>query len=338
MTAKELAKELGISAATLSLVLNGKPGISDKTRANVLDKLKEMGYTNLIKHDPNALPNKTLGFVIFKNSGKILGEHAFYPEVLDSVETAARKCGYNLNIITIERKEAEKQIQYILDANCIGYIIFATEMEGDEIQNFQDLGLPFVLLDNYYNDKDINSVTVNNEQCTYLAVQYLISQGHRNIGYLRSGLSFRSFQEREMWSDIALQHFGINDMRNYTYTVGYPIDSACQGILKATEQLKAPDAPTAFLADNDLVAIGAMRGMQQLGYAIPEDFSFIGIADRPISSLIEPKLTTIRVPKERFGAEAVSQLVQQLDQPCTSYVKVAVNGELVIRDSVKSLI
>ena len=95
---------------------------------------------------------------------------------------------------------------------------------------------------------------------------------------------------------------------------------------------------TAFLADNDLVAIGAMRGMQQLGYAIPEDFSFIGIADRPISSLIEPKLTTIRVPKERFGAEAVSQLVQQLDQPCTSYVKVAVNGELVIRDSVKSLI
>ena len=67
-----------------------------------------MGYTNLIKHDPNALPNKTLGFVIFKNSGKILGEHAFYPEVLDSVETAARKCGYNLNIITIERKEAEK--------------------------------------------------------------------------------------------------------------------------------------------------------------------------------------------------------------------------------------
>ena len=127
------------------------------------------------------------------------------------------------------------------------------------------------------------------------------------------------------------------DMEKFTYTIGYPIDQAAEGILPVLKKHKKSELPTAFLADNDLVAIGAMQGMKEFGYQLPDDFSFVGNADRPISSLVEPKLTTIRVPQERFGSEAVFQLIQQLQNQETSFTRVEINGELIVRDSVKDI-
>ncbi|MDO4279911.1 MAG: LacI family DNA-binding transcriptional regulator [Lachnoclostridium edouardi] len=336
--AKELAQQLGVSAATLSLVLNRKPGISDKTREKIIKELQNLGYGYLIKNPQSeAQLQKTIGFVIYKNDGKMLGLNSFYPLILDGVESTARKYGYNLVIINLERADIENQIRYITDANCVGYVIFATEMKNNEIDYFENLGLPFVLLDNYYNDRRINTVKVNNEQCCYLAVKHLVEMGHQRIGYLSSGLSINSFLERRKFSMEALISFGITDMDKYTYNIGYPIDQSAEGILPILKKYKKSQLPTAFLADNDLVAIGAMQGMKHFGYQLPDDFSFIGNADRPISSLIEPRLTTIRVPQERFGAEAIFQLIQQLQNQESSFTRVEINGELVVRESVKNI-
>lgn len=336
--AKELAQQLGVSAATLSLVINGKPGISDKTREKIVKEMQDLGYGHLVKNIcPDGQAQKTIGFVIYKNDGKMLGLNSFYPLILDGVESTARKHGYNLVIINLERAELEQQIHYITDANCVGYVIFATEMQEDEVDYFETLGLPFVLLDNYFNNRMLNTVKVNNEQGCYLAVKHLVDMGHRKIGYLSSGLPIQSFRERRKFSKEALASFGIMEMDQFTYTVGYPIDHASQGILPILKHHKKSDLPTAFLTDNDLVAIGAMQGMKESGYLIPHDFSFVGNADRPISSLVEPKLTTIRVPQERFGSEAVFQLIQQLQNQEKSFTRVEINGELVVRDSVRNL-
>ncbi|MCH1948864.1 LacI family transcriptional regulator [Enterocloster sp. OA13] len=336
--AKELAQQLGVSAATLSLVMNGKPGISDKTREKIIKEMNNLGYGYLVKnpHNEPQIQN-TIGFVIYKNDGKMLGLNSFYPLILDGVESTARKYGYNLVIINLERADIEQQIHYITDANCVGYVIFATEMQDNEIDYFENLGLPFVLLDNYYNGRMINTVKVNNEQGCYLAAKYLIDMGHRRIGYLSSGLPINSFIERRNFSKRALASFGIMDMEKFTYTIGYPIDQAAEGILPVLKKHKKSELPTAFLVDNDLVAIGAMQGMKEFGYQLPDDFSFVGNADRPISSLVEPKLTTIRVPQERFGSEAVFQLIQQLQNQETSFTRVEINGELIVRDSVKDI-
>ena len=144
--AKDIAKELGISTATLSLVVNGKPGISKKTREHVISELKRLGYENIIKSEQTETQvqteqplSRTIGFIIYKNGGEMLGLNSFYPLILDGVEQTARKFGYNLTVMNMERTLLQEQIHYITDSNCIGYVIFATEMQGDEIKYFEKL-------------------------------------------------------------------------------------------------------------------------------------------------------------------------------------------------------
>lgn len=336
--AADLAREIGVSKATISLVLNGKPGISDKTRERVLRQIKELGYGYLLQSQQEiAEESNTIGFVIYKNNGALLGMNSFFPLILDGIELTARQHGYNLVVITIDRMEIDSQIKYIRDSNCAGYVIFATEMQEDEVGCFEELGIPFVLFDNYFIDKSINSVKVNNEQGTYAAVSHLYTRGHRKIGYLSSGLNINSFIERRKCAFAAMKHLGLEDQEQYCYEIGYPHENADIGMEAVLTRIHNSDLPTAFLSDNDLVAVGAMQAMKRLGFRIPDDFSVIGYDDRPICTLVEPKLTTIQLPRERFGAEAVEQLIHTMQKAEKSYTKVEVNGLLIERDTVKQV-
>lgn len=341
--AKDIAKQLGISEATMSLVVNGKPGISKKTRARVIQQLNELGYGYFIQNqntDPASVPGgsvpdkkKTIGFVLYKSNGALLGMNSFFPLILDGLENTAREHGYSLVVINMEKNSISEQIRYIKDANCTGYVIFATEMQETDIEYFEALGLPYVILDNYFVGRDINSVKVNNQQGTYRLVQYLYEMGHRKIGYLGSGLSINSFEERRLYAFQAMEFFGIKNPQQYYYIIGYPHEKATEGMQQILNRIPKKDLPTAFLADNDLVAIGGMLAARRFGYQIPEDFSFVGYDDRPICTLSDPQLTTLQLPRGRFGSEAVYQLIHMI-QNHSSTVKVEINGKLIERASV----
>lgn len=332
--AKDIAKQLGVSEATFSLVINGKPGISAKTREKVLSGIRSLGYDYLIQSPPaNGPGSRVIGFVLYKNHGELLGANSFFPLILDGIESAARNAGYSLAIINIERSHIQEQISYITDAQCSGFVIFATEMQYGELEYFKKLGLPFVIFDNYFVDQNINSVKVNNQQGTYLLVKYLYELGHRKIGYLSSGLSINSFIERQQCALTAMKNLGINKPEQYIYSIGYPHESAEQGMAQILQAHSPGTLPTAFLADNDLVSVGAIRAVKKAGFRIPEDFSFAGFDDRPICTIVDPKLTTLRLPRERFGSEAVTQLINMMKDPFSSCIKVEINGTLVERES-----
>lgn len=349
--AKDLAKQIGVSEATLSLVLNRKPGISQKTRARVERKVKELGYTDMLlpentvhstsRHSAqhsiagSQMNNKHLSFVLFKDNGKLLGMNSFFPLILDGIETTARKHGYSITIINMDKISMASDLQYIRESGTAGFVVFATELHEASVIDFKNLKLPFVIFDNYFLDQEVFSVKVNNEQGTYLSVKYLYETGHRKIGYLQSGLDINSFKERQKSALNAMQLFGLSQSEKYFYTIGYANEHAEKGMDALLSNTDIKKLPTAFLADNDLVAIGAMQSLKKHGYRIPEDFSIIGYDDRPICSLIDPKLTTIQLPRHRFGATAVELLIQQLENPeNTDVISVEVNGKLIIRNTV----
>ncbi len=339
--AKDLAKQIGVSEATLSLVINGKPGISAKTRSRVEEQIRSLGYSHMLREDSAPTidsATRTLSFVLYKDNGKLLGANSFFPLILDGIETTARKNGYTVNIINIEKNLVDQQISYIQDSACAGFVIFATELHHEDIARFDSLSIPYVIFDNYFNDLDINSVKVNNEQGTYLAVRHLYNMGHRKIGYLSSGLDINSFHERQRSALEAMRYFGLEECEQYVFTVGYANENAETGMDEIFRRFSKEELPTAFLADNDLVSIGAMQSAKKNGYRIPDDFSFIGYDDRPICTLVEPKLSTIQLPRERFGAEAVKILIELIEERKDSYVTVQINGKLIRRDSVKQII
>lgn len=339
MKAKEVAEILGISQATLSLVVNNRPGISAHTRQKVLSELKARGFDYLINETSEETEaegtggnSKVIAFVNYRVNGELLEFDSFFPLIINNLERRARKYGYNLSYINVSRFDIENGICNIKASECSGYVIFATEMKEQDMQPFLNLKIPFVLLDNRFNGQDINVVKVNNEQGTYIGVEHLWKKGHRKMGYLRSGVDIDSFDERCMFALKAMHEFGAENPEKYLYTIGYPMEPAYEGMKKLLE--RNPELPTAFMVDNDLVAAGAMKALKEAGYRVPEDVSFVGFDDRPICFLMEPQLTTVQLPREYFGAEAVEILIRMLNGETDINLKVEVNSKLIERESV----
>ncbi|MBR2188331.1 MAG: LacI family DNA-binding transcriptional regulator [Eubacterium sp.] len=338
MKSKELAREIGVSEATMSLVLNGKPGISTKTREKVLRRVTELGFGHMIQNvREEETSGQVVGFVNYKNNGELLGLNSFFPLILDGIEDAAREGGYNLTIINIDREHADQQIEFIEGANCIGYVLFATEMQEEDLTPFLKLGKPFVLLDNQFFSETIDTVKINNGQGIHLSVRYLREMGHSRIGYLTSGLPIKSFQERRKRAMEVLREYEAKTPEAYVYDVGYPYEKAEGGMEKILRTTPKDMLPTAFLTDNDLVAVGAIRAIERLGYRVPEDFSVIGYDDRPICSMITPKLTTVQVPRDAFGRMAMVELLRKIRGEKHYSVTIQLNGTLIPRESVRKL-
>lgn len=340
LRAKDIAEMIGVSQATLSLVINNKPGISAKTKEKVIQALKDRGLDYLLiqekadgsKNDDGGKQLRNIGFVIYTIQGELLGYNSFFPFIMQGVEARARRHGYNVLFIKVRKEHAKEDLQHILDANCIGCVVFATEMHSEDSRAFQELSIPVILLDNYFSDQRLNAVKLNNVQGTYLAVKYLMDCGHREIGYLRSGLEIDSFDERYQAALNAMRQFGITEPEAYVYEIGYRPEKAKEAMTALLK--KKVKMPTAFLADNDVVAASAMTACINAGLHVPEDISFVGFDDRPECILCNPPLTTIKISRQYFGAEAVELLVRVLNGEPGLFVKMEIGTELVERESV----
>lgn len=307
-------------------------------------KLDELGYAYMMQPLPSIAPEHsgtapfntghTISFVLYKDNGNLLGMNSFFPLILEGIEATARKHGYSLNIVNMDRFTLAHDIQYIKDNGSAGFVIFATELQKEQLQEFLSLQLPFVIFDNYFLDQDVYNVKVNNEQGTYLAIKHLHEYGHKKIGYLCSGVKINSFLERQKCALSALNYFGYQEPERFFYTIGYASENAQNGMDALLDSVSIHNLPTAFLADNDLVAIGAMQSIKKHGFCIPEDFSIIGYDDRPICSLTDPKLTTIQLPRHKFGAAAVDLLIQQIETSDFFPISIEINGKLITRNTV----
>lgn len=351
LKAKEVAAILGVSQASLSLVINNKPGLSEQTRKRIKDALQEKGFTYLLANDLEnaqnpevadlknekrniADKNRNIGFVTYRVGGKLLGYQSFFSLIIENLEMRARQYGYTLNYFTMCREEIQRDLQPLREAGCAGLVIFATEMKEMDLQYFEKLGIPIVLLDNYFNLQNVNSVKVNNEQGTMLAVDHLWKKGHRSLGYIRSQVDINSFNERYERAMQAMQQYGMKNPEKFVYSIRYGIEESYEDMKQILQAKNHKEWPTAFMVDNDLIAAGAMRAFKEAGYRIPDDISFIGFDDRPVCLMTEPQLTTIRIPRDYFGNEAVEILVRILNGENRLLVKKEISTQLIERDSI----
>ena len=336
VTAKAIADYLNISPATVSMVFNNKPGISCETRNRVLNAAQKLGYEYNMA---GISQDKIIQLIIYKRHGKVLSDTPFFEYLTKGVADKAQSLGYQLCVSYFYGTESTaEQLRSVTSIKSSGIVLLATEMCTSDMSIFESLNVPIVLLDSWFPDKMYDSVVIDNQRGAWYATQYLIKQGHTRIGYLSSKVSIRNFAERR---DGYFNAIGTIKVENHhseqrIIKVGTTVETAFEAM---SEYLaKDPVLPTAFFADNDIIAAGCMRALLKSGYRIPDDISIIGFDDMPICEILEPTLTTMAVPKEQMGALTVERLHKKIvKEDCGEIIRISVFPEIVHRKSVKKI-
>ena len=333
ITAKELAKILNISAATVSMVLNQKPGISEKTRTLVLETAKKYGY-DFSKLNTTEQKNGMLHLIIYKKNGAIVSDTPFFSELIEGMENQCKIAHYEFGVSYFyEGQDYNTQIESLLTPDKKGILLLGTELNKEYFQPFSHLSLPLVVVDTYFEELNCDSVLINNVQGAYLATSYLIKKVGTPIGYLHSSYSIGNFEERKDGYYKALRHYHLPTSHPYTHSLRPSVEGAYYDMMNSLK--KGCPVTGAYFADNDWIASGAMRAFKEFGYQIPDQISIMGFDNMPICTITDPPLTTMDVPKRLMGKIAVEQLLKKIKRNTDEVIKIELSPHLQERQSVK---
>lgn len=334
MKSKDLAKILNVSPATVSMVLNNKPGISDETREMILEAAKKYGMK--IKGNINNMEKLPVRYVIYKKTGEIVGDTPCFFQLTEGITHACQKIGCPIQISYFYGNDyLAPQFEEIVNSKCSGMILLGTELDEEMFFAFKNLGLPMVLLDTYKDEFDVNSVLINNIQGAFTATNYLINHGHTKVGYLKCSARMTNFRERADGYYKALRRNDIPFDHPYVHILTADITQGYMDMCKILEE--KPPLATAYFADNDVIGAAAMRAFKDYGYRIPEDVSIIGFDNSPECQILSPMLSTMNVDMSKLGEIAVMRLLEILQGDTNVSLKVCLSTELVERESVKTI-
>lgn len=275
-------------------------------------------------------------FVTFIRDGSVVEDTPFFPLMLTGIEQGCRESGMDMIMTNLDMRSADydEQIRNLLNDKSAAIIMLGTEMVAEDIQLLRKITNPFIVVDYWNGDMSFNSVQINNEDSVRYATNYLIKRGHSRIGYLMGDFRITPFKDRGCGYRSAMRRAGFPVKEEYTLTVGTTIDTACAK-MKGHLQ-KGVELPTAFIADNDLIALGAMKAMTESGIRIPEDVSIIGFDDLPFAAVASTPLTTLNVPKQEMG-KIVARRLRDIIKGASAPVKIQVSTTFVERESVRTV-
>lgn len=327
---RKISELTGFSPATVSNALNGKKGVNRKTAEKIFEVAEQLGY-NL-----NEKITK-IRFLIFRRNGLIIDDSAFHPAVIEGVEKQAKEMGYEtvFTYVDINDPESYFQIKNIVQDSSAAVVLLGTEMMEEDFQLFENAKCHIILLDGWSDTYFFDAVLISNTDAACRAVEYLIQKGHEKIGYIGGDFRIQAFKYREIGYRRMMEKYNLPIENKYRILVGTKIDTAYE---KMKDYLSRDrEMPTAFFVDNDTIAIGVMRALQEKGYKIPEDISIVGFDDLNFGLVSNPPLTTVHVYKREMGEIAVRELAEAMNNKNKMKCKIQVCTEFVERGSVKTM-
>lgn len=330
MTIRELSKLINVSPATISIVINEKKGVSEETREKVLMAMQEYNYCPQQRKKP--IENKNVLVLKYYRSGVFVEENqGFIAGILDAVENRLQK--ENLNMVLRVYKEGFEKFLAETDLSQYeGIILIGTEFTPDLYPLFASISIPYVVVDNVCPYTSCNSVCMNNEENVYIAINYLKECGHQSIGYIGGNVYSENFQLRKKGFMESVEKLNLNYIKEHTYMISPTMVGAYNDMLIQLDNLST--LPDCFFADNDTLALGAIKALKEKGIKIPKDVSIIGFDDIPYSAVSSPALTTVHVQRNQIGKLAVEKLLKMKKDRKIKSAKTLITGNLIVRDSV----
>ena len=329
-TMKDVAKAAGVHSSTVSRVINDNPNISQDTAKKVLSAIKKLDYT------PNALA-RSLKTKKIQTLGMLIPDIAnpFFSGLARGVEDTANQHGFNVILCnTDDQLEKERTYLRLLEERRVEGLILATARIRDKsVMELEKRQFPYILLSRNIKGLQENSISIDDITGGYLATQYLISLGHRNIGHITGPYNTTAALDRIKGYKKALLNYRIPFNKQYVGEGDFRIKGGYQ-VMKQFLQLT--NSPTAIFTANDLLAVGAIEAIRENGYDVPADFSIVGFDDIRLASYLSPPLTTIRQPMVEMGSLAITKLLERIESKI-SHQNLLIKPELIVRKSCRKI-
>ena len=332
VTLKDLAEELVLSITTVSRALGGYSDVAESTRLRVTRAAEEMGYV------PSATARRlqkgrtdTIGFVIPTRGPRF--SDPFFSELLAGIGNAAARHNFDLLVSTQPPDSAEEQAAYRRMAQgrlVDGLLVVRTRVEDWRIDYLSRIGLPFVAFGRSDLDVDFPYVDEDGVRGLELVTQHLVERGHQRLAFISAPEGLMFCELRWAGLEAALERHGLS-LRPEHRIVG---DLTQRGGFSAMNQLlDASPTPTAVIACNDLMALGAISAAQRRGLVVGRDVAITGCDDIPLAEHSHPSLTTLRQPIYDIGTQICDMLVCLMQGEVLGERHVLLQPELVVRES-----
>ena len=327
-TIRDIADAAGVSIATVSRVLNGRPDVSAKTREAVLRVVREQGFS--MNRSARALSGGRTGLI-----GVTLP--MVHVEYFSSILWGASEALYehDMNVVlcpTMHEREREVTLlDRLLQGTTDGALLLLTRESNDALTALERQGYPFVVLDPRQPvDERTPVVSAAHLAGAKAATEHLLSLGHRRIGAITGPHGWVASVHRLDGYQTALAGAGVLTDPDLIAKGNFTSES---GYAAASQLLSLAERPTAIFAFNDEMAVGAMRAAKERGLALPEDLSIVGFDDVEKAEIVTPALTTVRQPLAEMGRMAVSLLTRLLERQPIEAMRVELATKLIVRDS-----
>ena len=324
MTLRQVAQRAGVSAPTISKVLNGRPDVAPATRERVLRVLHEQQY---LPRGASALPlahkHIELVFDALTNPNNL--------EMMAGIISAAGEHGGHVAVSTLpEHLNARSWVNELQRVGRAGLIMATSRLTPEHHRLLKEAALPLVLIDPINRvDASLASVGASNWQGGLTAVQHLLQLGHRRIAMLRG---YRCVVDDARYHGYvaALTEAGVAVDHNLVERADFRFEPAVAAVENI---LRTPERPTGVFAANDLEALGAMEAARRLGLSVPDDLSVVGFDDSLLAAASSPPLTTVRQPFAQMGEVAYRTLSDQMEGGESDSLRVELATTLIVRES-----
>lgn len=328
VTIEDVAQLAQVSKMSVSRVLNGQSGVSEKTRQRIIEAMDSLGYLASLAQRTRRGSAKLLALLIPNITTTYMGE------ILRGVSGAAERLNYGLMLYTQGSSNHTQRTSYylsLLNNGLVDGVLMVVphdyEVIATELKNHN---LPYVIIDHHNGTGREPCVTATNRKGILDAVRHLLALGHRRIGFITGRM------------DIACSHDRLKGYQDGLAEVGLPFDpelvregdfSQPSGFQQAQALLQLEVPPTAIVASNDVTAFGVMDAAKAAGLTIGHDLSIVGFDDIFMASQVYPPLTTIHQPMAAMGETALEMLVSLLDGRTILTLRQELPTELIIRES-----
>jgi DNA-binding LacI/PurR family transcriptional regulator len=331
MNMRAIALKAGVSGSTVSRVISGSPLVKEDTAKRVREVLEQTGFV------PNPVAS-ALRYGRTKTYGLIIPDirNPFYSEFLAEFEELMAETDHEVLLTNVgSSAKLVTSVRRMLTRQVDGAIFMASEFDTKAIEPLFLQKIPLVTIDRRSVEAGCSDVAIDFEGGLLQAVEHLRSLGHKRLGFIGGTQGLRTSEIRFAAFQKAIEESGLKFHADLVRTGDYRLTGGERAVISLMQERSRP---TAILTANDLTAFGAIRGLHRLGLHVPRDLSVVGLDDVLLSDVLQPPLTTIRIPRRRMAEACLRALLHTKQDVARRGARFTVPAELIVRESTAQVI